>query len=171
MAKPNGLRDLTWDSASCARFVLGRTRVPFTKISVPKVETKVEKVPRIGEPRATKRTPGRTEVADLSAELLLTDWEESILPAFNRHGSNLIQFCIIGSVSHPSINGSYNTLLDQCRIVSEEGPEFDGSEKGLIYKLGISVMNVWRKGRDGIWKCSSFEPTLPSALADALIRF
>ena len=172
MANTNqALQDLTWDSASCVRIVLGSTRVTFTKFSPPKVDTKTEKVARVGEARATKRTPGRVEIADMTAEVLLTDYTSQILPAMNRHGGTLVQFSIIASVKHPSISGSYNTLLDDCRIVSREGPEFDGSEKALIKKLGISVMQVWEKGSDGIWKCSSYEQALPSSQAKALMAF
>lgn len=167
----NGLSDLTWDSASCARIVLGSSRVTFTKFSPSKVETKVEKVAQVGAPRARRRTPGRTEIADMTGEILLTDYEAQILARQNRHGGDLLIFPIIGSVRHPSIAGSYNTLLDDCRIVSREGPELDGSEKALTKKLGFSVMNVWEKGRDGIWKCSSLEPTLPSSQARALMNF
>jgi hypothetical protein len=167
----NGLRDLTWDSASCVRIVIGSTRVVLTKFGLPKVETKTEKPPRIGEARATKRTPGRTEIADVAGEILLTDWTSQILPVMNRHGGNLLQFPIIASVSHPSIAGSYDAMLDDCRIVSQEGPEFDGSEKALMKKLGFSVMQAWERGADGVWKCSSFEAALPSSQARALMQF
>jgi hypothetical protein len=167
----NGLNDLTWDSSACASVVLGSTRVAFTKFAPPKVETKTEKVARIAEQRATRRTPGRTEIADMSAEMLATDFEFKLLPAFNRHGSNLVEFETIVDIRHPSISGSFGLLLTACRIVSEEGPELAADEKGLIYKLGISVMQVWRRGRDGIWKCHSYERALPSSQAAALMQF
>ena len=165
------LADLTWDSASCVRIVLGSSRVPFIKLSLPKVETKTEKVARIGESRATKRTVGRTEIADFEGEILLSDYAAIVLPWFGRHGGNAIQFPVIGNVYHPSVNNSYNVLIDDCRIVSREGPEFDGSEKGLVKKLGFSGMQVWEKGADNVWKCSSYEAALPSSAARALMAF
>src|SRR6185312_13313983 len=171
MALLPGLQDLTWDSSSCARVVLGSTRVDFTKFTPPKVETKTEKVARIAEQRATKRTPGRTEIADFASELLLTDFEAKLLPAYNRHGSNLLQVTIVVDIRHPSIAGSFGLMIDDCRCVSEEGPELGSDEKGLIMKLGWSGMQVWRRGRDNVWKCHSFEKALPSSQAAALMQF
>ncbi len=170
MPAPNGLRDLVWDSASCASIVFGIHRVPLLKFSPSKVETKIEKIKAVGSARATRRTPGVTEIADASGEITATDFEANLLPVFGRHGSNLIQFVITAHLQHPSIAGSFTTLLDGVRIVSEEGPELTGDEKAVVTKLGFSVMQVWRKGRDGLWKCQSYETTLPSAQARALIR-
>ncbi len=170
-ANPKALYDLAWDSAECVRIVLGTTRVVFNKFSPPKVEVKTEKVVRVGESRATKRTPGRTEIADMSAEILLTDYSAHIMPRMPRMGGTLVTFPIIAAVKHPSIAGSFNTLLDECRIVSEEGPEMDGSEKALVMKLGISVMQVWHKNADKIWRCLSYETAMPSEAAKALMQF
>lgn len=170
MAGPFGLRDCTWDSANSAFFRFGATKVPLTKFTPSKVEIKTEKVRRIGEMVAQKRTPGAGEVGDVSAEMLVTDYEAFILPRLGKHGGSLIEFQITASVFHPSVIGSYGILLDGCRLTTIEGPEFDGSEKGLIKKLGISVIDLWEKGRDGVWKTLALKP-LPSAAAIALMQF
>lgn len=170
MASPFGLQDATWDSAACAFFRFGATKIPLTKFTPSSVEVKIEKVRRIGEMVAQKRTPGAAEVSDASLEMLATDHEAFILPRMPRHGGALLEFVITASVFHPSVIGSYGILLDGCRIIKSEGPEFDGSEKGLIKKLGISVVDVWEKGRDGVWKTLSLKP-LPTSQAIPLLQF
>lgn len=164
-----GLNDLTWDGSSAfGRF--GSTKVPFTKLERPKVETKTEKIRRLGEQLPTVRTPGAVEIADLSAELLTTDYVALILPRMPRHGGNLIEFPVTMNRRHPAVLGSYSILLDQCRIVSDE-ESIENGEKGAIVKIGLSVMNVWEKGLDGIWKCKALMPSLPSSQAVALMQF
>lgn len=170
MAGANGLNDVTWDSAQSAFFRFGSTKIALTKFEPPKDDIKVEKVPRIGEMRASKRTPGRSEVGDISIELLATDYEAFLLPRMPKHGGTLVEFVITASVYHPSVLGSYGILCDNCRIIGSEGPSFDGSEKALIKKLTISVLDVWEKGRDGIWKTLSLKP-LPSSQAVPLLKF
>lgn len=165
----NGLADLTWDGSS-AFLRFGALKVPFLKFDRPKVETKTEKIRRIGEQLATVRTPGSVEIADISAEMLTTDYVSLILPRMPRHGGNLIEFPITMNRRHPSVIGSYSILLDQCRIVADE-ESIEAGEKGAVYKLGLSVMNVWEKGADGVWKCKALLPTLPSSAARALMQF
>lgn len=169
MAVPGGLEDLTYDSSTCARVVIGASRITFTKFSIPKVEVKIEKISPIGAGRATKRTPGKAEVSDLSTEMLATDYKK-LLAAQGTHGGTLIEHEITIGHRHPAIPGEFSTLLGACRIISLEGPELDGSEKGSIVKLGWSVMQRWDRGNDRVWKCLSYETTRPSAQARALLE-
>lgn len=170
MAGPNGLQDCTWDSASSAFFRFGSTKIQLTKFTPAKTDVKVEKVRRIGSMIADKRTPGTAEISDPAIELLATDYEALVLPRMPVHGGTLVEFVITASVYHPSVQGSYGVLLDGCRIIGEEGPEFDASEKALIVKLTISTMNTWRKARDGTWKSLSLQ-ALPSSQAIPLLQF
>lgn len=170
MAGAKGLEDCTWDSASSAFLRFGSTKVPLTKCTPPKEDVKTEKIRPIGAMRATKRTPGVSDIADASAEILLTEYTTLILPRLPRHGGTLVEFVVTLSVFHPSVKGSYGMLWDACRFVAHEGPELDGSEKGLIKKLGISILDVWEKGEDGIWKTQSLKP-LPSSQAIPLLQF
>jgi hypothetical protein len=170
MAGANGLADCTWDSASCAFFRFGSLKVPLLKFGVPKEDIKTEKVRRIGEMRASKRTPGTSEIGDAAIEILLTDYEAFILPRLPKHGGTMVEFVITATVTHPSVKGGYGVLCDACRFVNFEGPEFDGSEKGLVKKLGVSVVDVWEKGQDGIWKTAALMP-LPSSQAIPLLAF
>ena len=62
-------------------------------------------------------------------------------------------------------------LAESGRSAAEEGPEMDGSEKALVMKLGISVMQVWHKNADKIWRCLSYETAMPSEAAKALMQF
>ena len=170
LTTPVGLDDCTWDSASCAYFRFGATKVPLTKFEPAKDEIKTERVRRIGEMRARKRTPGTSELADIEVELLATDYTTFILPRMPKHAGTLVEFIITASVFHPSVAGSYGILCDGVRIVGQAGPTFDGSEKGLIKKLTLSVIDVWERGTDGVWKTLSTKP-LPSSQAVAAMQF
>ena len=166
------LRDGAWDSATCVSLVLGSTRVSFTKFAIPKLEVKTEKIAPIGAGIATRRTPGKAEVAAVNAEMLLRDYTEQILPHMNKHGGTLTEFNVVARVGHPSIEGSFNALLDVCRVLSWEGPEFDGSEKALVMKLIIDPMFVFHKsGATGLWKCLHYDAAKPSSQAKALMRY
>jgi len=166
---PNGQQSVDNDGGSAiARF--GTTKAPFLKLDEPDVDVKTEKIRRIGEMRATVRTPGAEEIGDLAAEMLLTDYVSIILPRMSKHGGTLIEFPVTLNHRHPAVSGSFSILFDQCRIV-KLGGTIENGEKALIKKLGISVMQVWEKGGDGIWKCLSLEPTLPSVQASALMDF
>jgi hypothetical protein len=48
---------------------------------------------------------------------------------------------------------------------------FEPDEKAIIKKLGVSVMALWEKGDDGVWKCLNPSPTLPSSQAKAAMIF
>ncbi len=170
MAGETGLQDATWDSASCAKIRFGAIVVPFMKFTPPKAEVKTEKPARVGEMLAQKRTPGRGEIGDGSGEILLSDYVKFILPRFPRHGGTFVNFVITITVSHPSVNDSYAALYDGCRMTVLEGPELDGSEKALIKKCSISVMNKFEKGADGIWKALN-QLALPSSQAIPLLQF
>lgn len=166
---PNGQQSVTWDGSS-ARAVFGTTRAPFLKFQVPKTEVKTSKPRRLGEMRATVRTPGAIDIADIAAEMLDSDYVSIILPRMPKHGGTLITFPVTLNRRHPAVQGSYGILMDDCRIVSIE-EDVESGEKEAIKKLGLSVMNVWERGGDGIWKCLSFENALPSAQARALMDF
>ena len=60
------------------------------KFTLSKVEVKTEKVPRVGESLASKRTPGRAEVSDPSGEMLTTDWVGFVLPRMPEQGGTLL---------------------------------------------------------------------------------
>jgi hypothetical protein len=171
MATIPGLQDLVWDAgAATANVIIGKTRCPFTKFAIPAVETKVEKPPEIGAPLATKRTPGRSEIADFDSEMLLTVYESTLLPSYGQHASNEIEQTILVRWFHPSIAGSLSVLIDGARSLKETLPELDGSEKAAIVKISWSAMRVWRAGRDGKWKASARIRGLPSATAQALLN-
>lgn len=170
MAGPNGLSDCTWDSASCAFFRFGSTKIPLTKFTPPKDDIKIEKPRRVGEMRAQKRTPGVSEVGTASIEMLLSDYTSLLLPRMPKHGGTLVEFVVTATVTHPSVKGSYGILCDNGRIIGSEGPEFDGSEKGLIKKLTIDFLDIWEKNEDGQWKTLSLKP-LPSSQAIPLLAF
>jgi hypothetical protein len=165
-----GQNDLTYDSAgTIINIVFGIQLVPFMKFTPPKVTTKTDKPDIVGEGLSSVQTPGRTTIDDGNGEILLTHWKDIILPAFNKHGSNLLRFNVIRSIRHPSIKGSYAELYELCRIVGREGPETDGSEKALTKKVTISAMNVWERADGGAWKCAAFLTKLPSSEAAALM--
>ena len=170
MAGPNGLSDCTWDSASCAFFRFGSTKIPLLKFTPPKDDVKIDKPRRVGEMRAQKRTPGVSEIGTASIEMLLSDYTSLLLPRMPKHGGTLVEFVVTATVTHPSVKGSYGILCDNGRIIGSEGPEFDGSEKGLIKKLTIDFLDIWEKNEDGIWKTLSLKP-LPSSQAIPLLAF
>jgi len=165
----NGLSGLTWDGGS-AFLRFGSLKTPFLKFDRPKVETKVEKIRRLGAQLAELRTPGAVDIGDIAAEMALTDYVELILPRMPRHGGSLITFPVTLNRRHPAITGSYSILCDDCRIISDE-ESLENGEKAAVIKLGISVMNVWEKGADGVWKCKALIATLPSSQAKALMSF
>jgi len=167
---PAALRDLAYDSGACAGVVIGTTVCTFTKLGVPKNEIKVEKISPVGAGRATRRTPGKAEIADMMTEMLVADYAP-ILNAQNVHGGTEIQHEIITRLAHPGIIGSFGTLLSGARIISIEGPDLDGSEKGAIIKLGWSIMERWdRIGTSRTFKCLGYETAKPSAQAKALME-
>ena len=170
MAGPNGLSDCTWDSASSAFFRFGSTKIPLLKFTPPKDDVKIDKPRRVGEMRAQKRTPGVSEIGTASIEMLLSDYTSLLLPRMPKHGGTLVEFVVTATVTHPSVKGSYGILCDNGRIIGSEGPEFDGSEKGLIKKLTIDFLDIWEKNEDGIWKTLSLKP-LPSSQAIPLLAF
>ena len=170
MAGPKGLSDTTWDSASSAFFRFGSTKIPLLKFTPPKDDIKIDKPRRIGEMRAQKRTPGVSEIGTASIEMLLSDYTSLLLPRMPKHGGTLVEFVVTATVTHPSVKGSYGILCDNGRIIGSEGPEFDGSEKGLIKKLTIDFLDIWEKNEDGIWKTLSLKP-LPSSQAIPLLAF
>ncbi len=166
------LRDLTWDSATCVSSIaLGTTRVAFQKFSPGKLSIKRDKPATVGEGLPRRRTPGKGELADFGGELLATDYEGSILPRMPAHGGCLLEFPILITIRHPSVAGSLGILLDDCSISELDGPELDGSEKALIYKLQFSAMRRYDKGRDGKWKGLAYDTSRPSAQAVALMKF
>lgn len=168
---PNGLDDVTWDGSSAIARA-GSTKVAFLSFERPKVETKTEKVLRLGEQMASKRTPGKVEVGDASAEMLLTDWYSTWLPRMPRHGGTLLEFPVTMNRRHPAVagNASYSFVCQQCRIVGQE-EKIENGEKPATMKLMLSVMAVWEKGGDGIWKCMARIPSLPDSATQALMQF
>lgn len=172
MATENtALHDTTWDTAASLAIRFGALKAAVTKLSPPKEDVKVEKIREVGSMHATKRTIGVVDVSDGTIEMLATVYEAMILPRLPKHGGTLTQFVITSTYSHPSIEGSLGYLYDRARIIGEEDPPVEASEKGAIVKLTVSVMKKWRKGRDGVWKCLGLEPGLPSSTAQALLSF
>lgn len=171
MAGAQGLENVTWDGATSVLIRFGIVKVPVLKITPPKVDIKVDKIGPVGEMLATKRTPGVAEIGDLALELLTSDYEEFVLPRMPKHAGTEIQFVITCTISHPSVKGSLGRLCDGCRIIGLEGPDLERTEKGLITKLPISVMNLWEKGRDGVWKTLVRKSKMTSADAKALMKF
>jgi hypothetical protein len=171
MAIP-ALHDGTWDQASCVRLVFGTTRVHFTEFKTPDVEVKIKKIARVGESRESRRTPGFESTADFEGKMLLTDYKSEILPNAGQHGFTLFHFVIIASVSHPSIDGSYDQMIDNCRIVKHMGLEFKGGSEDAMYKgIGISGGSVYERVSRGVWKCLAYRNDKPSALAQVLQEF
>lgn len=168
-----GLNGIAWDSASSVTIHAGTTKIPLYKLGIPKMEIKVAKVRSIGAMLAEKRTIGAAEVADIAAEIEATYYEALLLPRLPKHGGTLTEFPITTTIQHPSVKGALVFGLDRCRIISDEGPEFDAEsgEKPLIIKLGISVMAKFVKGRDGILKCLDVKPTLPSSDLKSALSF
>lgn len=172
MAAPSGLRDLTWDSAGTqVSIVLGILRVPFTKFSPGKMSIKLDKPAIVGESLPTKRTIGKGELAAFGGEILATHYQDLILPRMPKHGGTLIQFPILVTIKHPSITGTLKILLDDCRIIEIDGPELDGSEKALIYKLQFDAMRRYDMGLDGNWRGLAYDPRRASADARAIMQF
>lgn len=160
MSGQTGLKDGTWDSARCLLFRWGALKVGITKATPPKLSVKTDAVRRATEMVALSRTPGVGEVSNANIELLTSDFISKIWPKMPKHGGTLETFTITETVTHPSIRGSYGEIWDTCRIVGLEGPDLDISEKSLITKLEINVVNRWLRGDDGVWK-SLFELDLP----------
>lgn len=144
----NALNDVTWDS-TCVACWFGSTKVQPTSFEAPDVETKTEKVPRVGEQLATKRTVGRMEIGKLKVEFDLADYTSVILPVMPVMGGSLTELNITARVKHPTVKGAYSLLLERCRIVKRGGPKFDESSKGLVKTLEIEPMRVWEKQEGG----------------------
>lgn len=171
MAGFSGLQDATWDSASSAEVRFGSSKFSLVKLSPSKLEVKTEKVSRVGESLAGKRTPGRAEVSDPTGEMLATDWFTYVLPRMPQQGGTLIELVTLVILSHPSVLGDGAILMDRCRFTVIEGPELDGSEKGLITKFTMSCMARYEKGSDGKWKSLNRVEGRPSSTATALLKF
>lgn len=166
-----GLQSVAWDSATSLKLLFDTTTIPATRASIPDYEIKTEKVARLGEALPTKRTIGRGEIGDLEIEIEALDYTQIILPRMPRHSGTLIEFVVTATISHPSVTGSYGLLLDGCRIVKHPSMAFEPDEKAIRKKIGVSVMHLWEKGSDGIWKTLSPVPTLPSSQAKAAMTF
>jgi hypothetical protein len=152
--------------------VFGTTRVNFTELKLPDTEVKIKRVARVGESEETKRTPGFSTLADFEGKMLLTDYASQILPIANEHGLTLFHWVLIASVSHPSIDGSYDAMVDGCRFVKHGGLEFKGGSEDAIYKtLGISGRRVYERVSRGVWKSLGYRNDKPSALAQVLQEF
>lgn len=167
----NGLENGAWDGATCVRLRWGTTAVPCIKLESPKLEVKVEKVRRIGEMIATKRTPGVAELAAMKVSLLTSDYKTSVLPHFGKHAATEIEFTLTATIIHPSVRGQLERLVDHCRILSVEGPAIESTEKGLITDLMIDGLDLWERGDDNVWKTLVRKSTLTSADAKALLAF
>lgn len=168
-----GLQDLTFDAGTSASILFGVLRMPLTKMAPGKVTMKKDKVRRVGESLARKRTPGSAEISDYNGEMLATDFETTLLPRLPQHGGTLVEFPILITLAHPSIAGSLAVWMSETCILEFDGPELDGSsaEKGLIYKLQFSSMGRFDKGRDNVWKCLYYDPRRPAADAVPAIPF
>jgi hypothetical protein len=166
-----GLENATWDGATCVRLRWGTAAVPCLKIESPKLEVKVEKIRRIGEMIATKRTPGVAELASFKVSLLTTDYKTYILPRYGKHAATEIEFVLTTTIVHPSVRGQLSRLVDHCRVLSIEGPTIESTEKGLVTDLMIDGLDIWERGDDNIWKTLVRKATLTSADATALLSF
>ena len=173
MASFPALQDITSDSGTSVAILFGALRMPLTKLSPGKITVKREKIRRVGESIARKRTPGSAEIGDFNGEMLASDFEANLLPRLPEHGGCLVEFPILIRMSQPSLAGSLAVWMDSTCILEFDGPETDGSsaEKPLIYKLQFSAMNRFDKGRDGVWKCLYYDPRRPAAAAIPSIPF
>lgn len=163
----NGLDEVTFDGTS-ARIWLGTKIFPFISFGVPAQEVKTEKIRPIGKMIATRRTPGVQDVADISAEILVTDWI-ALLGFLPANGWTFAKFPVTINHKHPAVSETYGIICDNCRFTKIE-QEVKNDEKGAMKKLGISVMNVLERGTDRKWKSMAFNPALPSPSAQALIN-
>ena len=172
MAGTLGLDEATWDSASCVRGMRwGSTLVPVLKATPPGLEVKLDRSRAVGEMLGQRRTPGAGEISDASVEVRLSDYVALILPKMPKHGGTLIAWTITLTISHPSVKGSYGQIWEACRITKHDAaPELAADEKTLVKKLGLSVMNHWERGDDGIWK-STFALDLPMSAMAAAFKF
>jgi hypothetical protein len=103
--------------------------------------------------------------------MLTTDWVGFVLPRMPEQGGTLLELVVLVTLSHPSVLGSAAILLDRCRFTAIEGPDLDGSEKGLITKFTMSSMARYDKGADGKWKSLFRVEGRPSSTATALLKF
>jgi hypothetical protein len=167
------MQDVIWDAGTSASILFGVLRVPLTKLSPGKITVKREKVRRVGESLARKRSPGSAEISDYNGEMLATDFEATLLPRLPQHGGTLVEFPILIRLGHPSVAGSLAVWMSETCITEFDGPELDGSsaEKGLIYKLQFSSMGRFDKGRDNVWKCLYFDPRRRASEAVPTIPF
>lgn len=161
------LRNLAFDG-STGRIRFGAQAVLLTKIQLPKEELKEGKERYIGEQVARARTPGVLDVGMLEIETTSAAFVGIILPAWQVHGNNFPEFPVTVSDRHPLVSGPYSRILDRCRFLNIE-EAIENSEKASIVKLGLSVIEVFRRGTDGIWKTLGYEPSLGSAAAQALM--
>lgn len=167
----NGLENGAWDGATCVKLRWGTEAVPCLKVESPKLEIKVEKIRRIGEMLATKRTPGVAELAAMKVSLLTTDYARSVLKHFGKHAGTEIEFVLTATIVHPAVFGQLSRLVDHCRILSVEGPTIESTEKGLVTDLMIDGLDLWERGNDNVWKTLVRKSNLTSADAKALLAF
>ncbi len=167
----NGLENGAWDGATCVRLRWGTSAVPCIKIESPKLEVKVEKVRRIGEMIATKRTPGVADLAAFKVSLLTSDYKTYVLPRFGKHAGTELEFVLTATIVHPSVRGQLSRLVDHCRVLVLEGPTIESTEKALVTDLMIDGLDVWERGDDNIWKTIVRKNTLTSFDAQVLLSF
>jgi hypothetical protein len=166
-----GLENGAWDGGTCTRLRWGSIAVPCTKITLPKLEIKTEKVRRIGEMLATKRTPGAAELGPLKVSMLAADYKEFVLLRYGKHAGTETEFVLTTTIIHPSVRGSLSRLADHCRIVTIEELSIEASEKALMIDLTIDPMDLWERGDDDVWKTLVRKSTLTSADAQVLLSF
>lgn len=163
----SALRNLALDGAT-GRIRFGAKAVPLTKITLPDEEVKTEKIRYIGEQIAGVQTLGIIEVGSLEAEMTSAVFVSTILPLWAEHGNNIPEFPITVTQRHPLVAGPYSIVCDRCRF-QKLSESIEASEKANVVKLMFSVIEVYRRGADGVWKSLAYKSALgPSAAALAL---
>ncbi len=170
MASLKALSDLAWDS-TCVTLLFGTTQIVLVEAQLPDVEIKTEKLDELGLQLPERRTVGRASITDMTGKVEMSRYEAVILPRMPEHGGTLIEFVSTVNIKHPSITGSFGIFLDHCRIVKLGGVKFAADEKALVRELGISVMGVFEKGRDGKPKCLNVNSRKPSSQLVAAMQF
>jgi hypothetical protein len=157
-------------SGADVRIRLGTTAVPCEGGCEPPKETiKTETIRRLGDQIARVRTVGILEMGDASITLSAAVYAKRLLPLVPANGWSLFEFVVTVSHRHPLLGSPYIQVWDRCRFAGIEPDKIEPSEKAIMIKLPISVIQVFHKGADGIRKSLALDPQQPTPAASAFL--
>lgn len=152
----NGVRTLNYDG-SCSRIRWHLSALGgMTKLTLPEVKKKQEKIALLGEVYQTVRTPGVIEVGDATAIFTLVGWKEVLTVLGDRYME--LEFPITTNERHVQVTGGYGVIMDRAQIIGVKGGDLENTEKGRMVEVTLSVIMVHERGANGVWVTSARRP-------------